>query len=121
MSGGAGGNVTTPDFAQNDEFASDYIKNRTHWIEESFIEAVPEMEINNGYVDLMGASLFNTLSPNCMCKITIDDVVYLLMYTYFPSAYEINQYPDFNKDGVINTDDAIYLLMHIYFPNQYPL
>ena len=48
-------------------------------------------------------------------KITIDDVVYLLMYTYFPSAYEINQYPDFNKDGVINTDDAIYLLMHIYY------
>lgn len=30
VSGGAGGNVTTPDFAQNDEFASDYIKNRTH-------------------------------------------------------------------------------------------
>ena len=58
---------------------------------------------------------------NSDLRITIDDVIYLLMYTYFPSAYEINQYPDFNKDGVINTDDAIYLLMHIYFPNQYPL
>jgi hypothetical protein len=54
-------------------------------------------------------------------KITIDDVIYLLMYTYFPTAYEINQYPDFNKDGVINTDDAIYLLMHTYFSEQYPL
>jgi hypothetical protein len=30
VSGGSGGNVTTPDFAQNDELASDYIKNRTH-------------------------------------------------------------------------------------------
>ncbi len=54
-------------------------------------------------------------------QITIDDVIYLLMYTYFPSSYEINQYPDFNKDGVINTDDAIYLLMHTYFSEQYPL
>lgn len=32
VSGGAGGgNVTTPDFAQNNEFASDFIKNRTHY------------------------------------------------------------------------------------------
>jgi hypothetical protein len=58
---------------------------------------------------------------NSDLRITIDDVIYLLMYTYFPTAYEINQYPDFNKDGVINTDDAIYLLMHTYFSEQYPL
>ena len=45
--GGSGGPLTTPDWNQNDETASDYVKNRTHYIsdpvetillEETFIE-----------------------------------------------------------------------------------
>ena len=49
------------------------------------------------------------------------DSEYLLMHTYFPSEYPLNQDCDFNSDGKINSDDAIYLLKHTQQPDEYPL
>ncbi len=54
-------------------------------------------------------------------RITDKDAIHLLMYSYFPEDYPVNQSCDFNDDGVISDKDAIYLLMHCYFPEDYPI
>jgi len=54
-------------------------------------------------------------------QINTDDVVYLLMSSYFPEEYPVEQECDYNEDKVVNTDDVVYLLMHIYFPEEYPV
>ena len=54
-------------------------------------------------------------------EINTDDVIYLLMNSYFPEEYPINQGCDYTLDNEVNTDDVVYLLMHIYFPDEYPL
>lgn len=54
-------------------------------------------------------------------KITDKDAIHLLMYSYFPEDYPVNQSCDFNDDGVISDKDAIYLLMYCYFPEDYPI
>ena len=54
-------------------------------------------------------------------KINTSDVIYLLMYTYFPNDYPINQPCDYTGDGVVNTNDVIHLLMYTYFPDSYPI
>ena len=54
-------------------------------------------------------------------KITDKDAIYLLMHSYFPEDYPVNQPLDYNNDGLINDKDAIYLLMHCYFPEDYPI
>lgn len=71
-------NNTIPqsDWQENDENNPTYIKNRTHWIENSFTEAVSEMEIENTYIDLMYVDLFELLSPNCNCQIIINGTAY---------------------------------------------
>ena len=53
--------------------------------------------------------------------ITDSDAIYLLMNSYFPADYPVNQLCDYNNDGVINDKDAIYLLMYRYFPEDYPI
>lgn len=86
----ANGSSTQADWQQNDESAPDYIKNRTHWIEQSFIELLPEIEVYDSYVDLYDVPLFSKLSPNANCAITIDGVVYkdIVARHYTYNAYE---------------------------------
>ena len=54
-------------------------------------------------------------------EITEADAIYLLMASYFPEQYPLDQSCDYDGDGEITEADAIYLLMASYFPEQYPL
>lgn len=53
--------------------------------------------------------------------VSMDDAIYLLFYTIFPSQYPVEQPCDYNHDSVVTMDDAIYLLFYTIFPAQYPL
>ncbi|MBQ0110552.1 MAG: leucine-rich repeat protein, partial [Oscillospiraceae bacterium] len=53
--------------------------------------------------------------------ITDSDAVYLLMHTFFPEQYPVDQTCDFDGDGGVTDADAVYLLMYTFFPEQYPI
>lgn len=75
--GDSGGVSVQADWNQNDETAPDYVKNRTHYIEKTFIELLPEMDIGGSdYIDLYGVELFSKLIPDAKCIVTIDGVEY---------------------------------------------
>lgn len=62
------------DMAQNDSAEPDYIKNRTHWIEENIIEAVPETTLeSNGYI--YGSIL--SISSGTRCIVTWEGEEYV--------------------------------------------
>lgn len=72
----AGGGISVQaDWQQNDETAANYIKNRTHWIEETFVETFPETNYN-GSLDIYDEDIFSKLSPNAVCTVTINGVAY---------------------------------------------
>ena len=54
-------------------------------------------------------------------EVTSADAVHLLMYTFFPEDYPINQDADFDNSGTVDSNDAVYLLMYTFFPEDYPL
>lgn len=54
-------------------------------------------------------------------KITDADAVYLLMHTFFPDEYPVDQDCDFDGDGKVTDADAVYLLMYTFFPDEYPI
>lgn len=51
--------VTTPDWSQNDETASNYVKNRTHWVEQQVVRLIEETSFTAQESDggLYGAEL----------------------------------------------------------------
>lgn len=54
-------------------------------------------------------------------RITDADAEWLLMYTFFPDDYPVNQGCDYNGDNKVNDADAEHLLMYTFFPDDYPL
>ena len=86
----SGGVGMQANWQQNDETAPDYIKNRTHWIENSNVVALQqtELEVRNGSVDLYEVPVVG-LTPNAQCVVTIDGVSYDAIATHGQfNAYE---------------------------------
>jgi hypothetical protein len=84
-----GGTIVQANWNQNDETAPDYVKNRTHWVEQTFVELLPEFEVGGDYIDLYDVSLFSKLNQNAKCIVTIDGITYettAVHYNY--NAYE---------------------------------
>lgn len=87
--GGSDGVSVQADWNQNDETAPDYVKNRTHYIEKTFVELLPEFDVSSDYIDLYDVPLFSQLSPDAKCIVTIDGVTYETAARHFTyNAYE---------------------------------
>lgn len=111
-----------------------------HWGDEVIIPKNPIRESNNGYnyafegwdkevVNCEGDAVYTAVYKMLYMQGDIDgvggitdaDAEYLLMYTFFPEDYPVNQICDFNGDTFVNDADAEHLLMYTFFPEDYPL
>ena len=68
-----------------------------------------------------GSKRYITGDVNGNGEVTDADAVHLLMYTFFPEDYPVNQPCDFNNDGNVTDADAVHLLMYTFFPEDYPI
>ena len=99
---GSGGVSVQADWQQNDKTAPDYIKNRTHWIEETFIEVFPETSYNGSF-DLYGEDIFSKLSPNAVCIVTINGTSYETVARH--SVYNAYEWYVIGNGELIGEDD----------------
>lgn len=89
--GGSGGPLTTPDWNQNDETASDYVKNRTHYISDP-VETVLLEETSIEFIDTNRVLLpgFIKLIEGCTYFVTFNRTEYeCVAYGYNDSGMAI--------------------------------
>ena len=96
-----------------------------HWHECSVCSAKIDIGNHNfdkdGVCNTCGYISFVAGDLDGVEGITDADAVYLLMYTFFPEDYPVDQPVDYNGDGFVTDADAIYLLMYTFFPEDYPI
>ena len=74
------------------------------------------------YCDDCGYQRFILGDVNADGYVDSDDAVHLLMHTYYPDDYTVNQPCDFDNDSDVDSDDAIRILMYVFFGEvEYPL
>ena len=73
-----------PDWAQNDETAKDYIKNRTHWVEEKTILEETTFTIEEGSNSFAFGNFPVILSVGDICNVVYDGEA----YTVTPDVWE---------------------------------
>ena len=86
----SGAATVQPDWAQNDAAASDYIKNRTHWVEDEFIVTIS----NETIYDLNGVKQWsyggstlgtnNTLNARAEWIVKIDNNFFISFFAAKP-------------------------------------
>ena len=76
---------------------------------------------NDMYCNICGGGKYTPGDIDGLAGISDADARYLLMYTFFPEDYPVDQSCDFNGDNSVDDNDARYLLMHTFFPEDYPL
>ncbi|MBQ0110897.1 MAG: hypothetical protein KBS41_03110 [Oscillospiraceae bacterium] len=117
------GKIVTAVFTVSEDLQIEEVT--TIWLEEikCFDAELEDLDAGEEYYgDITGVE--KTFEPGDLDDdgfVTDADAVYLLMNTFFPEQYEVNQPCDFDGDGFITDADAVYLLMYTFFPEQYPI
>lgn len=107
------GSAPPPDWNQNDSTAASYIKNRTHWVEEEWVEVYPETRYcYKGTMgsDLIGHSVFQLGDS---AKVIFDGTEYLFHFDSFPTATRQEDAPislDQGRSGDTTNSAAITLI-----------
>jgi len=110
------------------DYAKEWFKDgASHWHECTVCGSVADKEAHS-YTDaddndcnVCGEKHILVGDLNEDNAVDTDDALYLLMYTFFPDEYPLNQDSDFDRSDAVDDNDALYLLMHVYFPDEYPL
>ena len=91
------------------------------WHYDSCIRSSTHSYGDDKICDVCGRKAYALGNIDGVEGVTDADAEYLLMYTFFPDDYPVNQECDFNGDGKVNDADAEHLLMYTFFPEDYPL